>query len=216
MGLKDLLSLKALTNWKNNAGTVWLWIGITLLACNFAFVGMARWEFTYGLVYSLGFIALGAVLTIRNPTMLGGITAGLIGLIAVALTMNLLAMLTPTIAMMLAIVLFAAFVLAESKIIPHGGTPPAAKYAVMLALGAEVLFPFLYFYGRLFVSNLPLPMETIAYHGGIMLLAGMDFFTGIGAVKFKYRNELRIVFALMTIIGALLLTGVKHWGLNLV
>jgi hypothetical protein len=48
-----------------------------------------------------------------------------------------------------------------------------------------------------------------------MLLAGFDFVTFVGAVKFKEYHTVRALFALMAIFGAVLVTTVLGWGLTL-
>ncbi|MCJ7424728.1 hypothetical protein MUP01_10750 [Candidatus Bathyarchaeota archaeon] len=205
---------KVLTDWKGNLGTLWLWIGAALLLLNLFVVGIASWAFWYGLTYSLGWIGLGIVLSVAKPRVLGAVCAALGGALAVVLSLQALAFITSQMAAGLSVVLFAGVILSESNMLKFGGCRSEAKYVTLLAFGSSALFGLLYFYNRL-TSGLPLNYETVMYHGGIMLLAGFDFVTVLGAVKFGASSKIRLVLAVAAIFGAVLVTGVLGWGLTL-
>ena len=209
-----------LTNYKN-LGTVWLWLGIAVLVLNFAVVGMASSGFWYGLVYGLGFLAVGLVLSAGKGGVLGGVCAGLIGLIAVFndATLSQYIAVPPT--AIFSVILFALVLANELGYVGWGGNHEYAKYATLSAFAAWFLWPLIYFYQRWTlgpayygVTN-QLPLETLLYHGGIMLLAGLDFITVLGAVKFKQYHTLRAVFVALAILGAVLVTMELGWPLTL-
>jgi len=208
-----------LTNIKN-LGTVWLWLGIAVLVLNFAVVGVANSAFWYGLVYGLGFLAVGIVLSAK-ASALAAVCAGLIGLIAVFndATLSQYIAIPPT--AIFSVVLFALVLASEFGYVGWGGKSESAKYATLAAFAAWFLWPLIYFYQRWTlgpayygVTN-QLPLETLLYHGGIMLLAGLDFITVLGAVKFKQYHTLRAVFVALAILGAVLVTMELGWSLTL-
>jgi len=205
---------KVLTDWKGNVGTLWLWVGVALLLLNVFVVGIARWEFWYGLTYCLGWIGLGVVLSVGKPGLLGAVCAALGGVLAVVLNLQALSFITSQMTTGLSVVLFAGVVLSESDVLKFGGRRPEAKYLTLLAFGSSALFGLLYFYNFL-TLGLPLTYQTVMYHGGIMMLAGFDFVTVLGAVKFGASSKIRLLLAAVTIFGAVLLTGVLGWGLTL-
>jgi len=202
-----------LTNYKN-PGTVWLWLGLVVLLLDIFAVGMARWEFTYGLVYALGFLAVGIMLSSDRGGVIGGVCAGLIGLFAVLMEASAGGFLAGASGAVLSFVLFLAVLLNEMGYLEWGGQTSYAKYATLIAFAAWFTWTLLYFYQH-WVHALPIGLETILYHGGIMLLAALDLATFAGAVKFKEYHTVRLLFALMAIFGAVLLTTVLGWGLTL-
>jgi len=202
-----------LTNYKN-LGTVWLWLGIVELLLDFFVVGVARWEFTYGLVYGLGFLAVGIMLSSEKGGLVGGVCAGLIGLFAVLMEASAGGFLAGASGAVLSVVLFLCVLLNEMGYLEWGEQTSYAKYATLVSFAAWFIWPLLYFYQR-WIHASPIGLETILYHGGIMLLAGLDFFTFVGAVKFKEYHTVRALFALMAIFGAVLVTMVLGWGLTL-
>jgi hypothetical protein len=206
---------KMLTDWKS-IGTVWVWIGLAILALNFVFVGPSRWEFWYGLTYGAGWLALGIVLCNSSPSLLGAIGAAFAGVLAVLLNIHAFATdLTAQTSATIGVVLLVAVVAAEYGLLKFGGRKPEAKYLTLLAFGASALFGVLYFYDR-FSQHLPLNFQTIMYHGGIMALAGFDFITALGAaLHFKETHKIRLVLALVSIAGAALTAGQLGWGLSL-
>jgi hypothetical protein len=177
-------------------------------------VGVARWEFSYGLVYGLGFLAVGLMLSSEKGGVLGGICAGLIGLLVVLMQASATSFLAGVPSVVLSFILFLAVLLDEMGFLGWGGQTSYAKYATMVSFAAWFIWPLLYFYQR-WALALPVPLETILYHGGIMLLAGLDLITFVGSIKFEWYHELRAFFALMAIVGAVLLTTVLGWGLTL-
>jgi len=203
-----------LTNYKN-LGTVWLWLGIVVLLLDVLAVGVARWEFSYGLVYGLGFLAVGLMLSSEKGGVLGGICAGLIGLFAVLMEATWGGPSAAASNAVFSFVLFLIVLLNEMGYLNWGGQTSYAKYATMVSFAAWFVWPLLYFYQR-WAHALPVPLETMLYHGGIMLLAGLDLITFAGSIKFNGYHELRVLFALMAIVGAVLLTTVLGWGLTLV
>ncbi|MEM3622813.1 MAG: hypothetical protein QXR76_03465 [Candidatus Bathyarchaeia archaeon] len=202
-----------LTNIKN-LGTVWLWLGIAVLLLDFVAVGVSRWEFSYGLMYGLGFLAVGVMLSSEKGGLIGGVCAGLIGLFAVLVEASGGTFLAATSGAVLSVVLFFLVVANETGYIEWGGKTEYAKYATLMAFAVWFIWPLTYFYNRWLYST-PVTFETILYHGGIMLLAGLDLLTFIGAVKFKEYHTVRALFALMAVFGAVLLTTVLGWGLTL-
>jgi hypothetical protein len=196
-----------------NLGTVWLWLGIVVLMLNFVFVGATGWAFAYGLVYGLGFLAVGIMLSSDKGMLIGGVCAGLIGLSAVLMSSGT-EFLSPWSTAILSVILFAVVVASEMGYLEWGGKSEYAKYATLVAFAAWMLWPLNYFYLRV-TNAMPLPMETLLYHGGIMLLAGLDFITFLGLIKFKQYHMLRMLFAVAAILGAVLLTMVLGWGLAL-
>jgi hypothetical protein len=114
----------------------------------------------------------------------------------------------------LSVVLFLCVLLNEMGYLEWGGQTSYAKYATMVSFAVWFIWPLLYFYQR-WVHVAPITLETVLYHGGIMLLSALDFITFVGAVKFKEYHTLRVLFALMAILGAVLLTTVLGWGLTL-
>ena len=202
-----------LTNYKN-LGTVWIWLGIVTLLLNFAVVGITSWAFCWGLPLSLGFLAVGMILSSEKGGLLAGVCAGLIGLLAVLMDATGGQFLAATSTAVFSVILFALVLLNEFGYVELGGKSPYAKYATLVALAAWFLWPLIYFYQRV-MHAMPLPMETLLYHGGLMLLAGLDFITFLGLIKFKQYHALRAVFAVGAILGAVLLTVVLGWGLTL-
>jgi hypothetical protein len=202
-----------LTNYKN-LGTVWLWLGIVVLLLDVLAVGVARWEFPYGLVYGLGFLAVGVMLSSEKGGVLGGICAGLIGLFAVWNDATLSGFIGLPFVPALSAVLFIGVLASETGYLKWGEKTSYAKYATLVALAAWFVWPLIYFYQR-WVHAWPITLETMMYHGGLMLLAGLDLITFVGSIKFEWYHELRLFFALMAIVGAVLLTTVLGWGLTL-
>lgn len=200
-----------LTNIKN-LGTVWLWLGIITLILNFAFVGVSRWEFPYGVVYSLGFLAVGIILSSKEAGLISAVCASLIGVFAFLIQATL-AYYTIAIAYAVISVILFLLVLILSYF-EWGEQASYAKYATLAACTMWLLYPLTYFYQRLTLHML-LPYETIMFHGGIMLLAGVELFTFLGAVKFKGYSTVRTGLAGIAILGAVLLTAVLGWGLLL-
>ena len=204
---------KLLTDWKGNMGTIWLWLGVITLLLNIGVVGVERWEFAYGLLYSLGFLAVGLVLSKEEPGLLASIFAAIIGVVAVWVQLEPAGSAEASTYGIVSALLFFMFLVSEA--VKIGGSASYARYAVLAALLAWFLFPASYFYQRI-TLGMELPAATILYHGGIMLLALLDFITFLGAVDFEQRENLRLLFAFLAIIGAFLLTAVLGWGLQLI
>lgn len=199
-------------DWKST-GTFWLWLGIIAFLLNLFWIGASRFEFPYGLTYALGFIAIGIVLSHTDKgkdeaTIFGSFAAMLIGIIAV-----LVEVLGAMSSAVLSVLLFIVVLAAEFGHL--GKRLPQAKYATIAVFGAWFIWPVMYFYGR-FVGALPLNLNTVMYHGGIMLLALIDAITFLGAWKFKYRDESRLLFFAIAALGMLLTVAVLGWGLQLI
>jgi len=203
-----------ITDYKN-PGTVWLWLGLAVLLLDLFAVGAARWEFSYGLVYAFGFLAVGMMLSSERGGVIGGVCAGLIGLLAVLMEASGGGALAASSGAVLSVVLFFAVLLDEMGYLEWGRQTSYARYATLIAFAAWFLWTLTYFYNR-WIHTLPVTWETALYHGGIMLLAGLDLVTFVGTVKFEYYHLLRVLFAVCAIIGAALLTTVLGWGLTLV
>ncbi|RLI43681.1 hypothetical protein DRO59_00320 [Candidatus Bathyarchaeota archaeon] len=204
---------KMLSDWKGNLGTLWLWLGIVTLLLNIGVVGVESWTFAYGLLYSLGFLAVGLVLSKEEPGLLASTFAAIIGVLAVWVQLGLAGQAEASTIGTVSVLMFLVFLACE--MVEVGGRAPYARYAVLAALLAWFLFPASYFYQRI-TLGMPLPAATILYHGGIMLLALLDFITFLGAVDFEQRENLRLLFAFLAIIGAFWLTAVLGWGLQLI
>lgn len=202
-----------LTNIKN-LGTVWLWLGIVVLLLDLFVVGMANSAFANGLLYAFGFLAVGIMLSSEKGGVLGGISAGLIGLLAVLIEATQGGFLAAGSGAVLSVILFLAVLLNEMGYLEVAGQTTYAKYATLMAFAVWFLWPLTYFYNR-WTGGLPITLETMLYPGGIMLLAALDLFTFVGAVKFKQYHTLRAIFAALAILGAVLLTVVLGWGLTL-
>lgn len=202
-----------LTNIKN-LGTVWLWLGMVTLALNLAVVGINRWEFSYGLVYTLGFLAVGIMLSSEKSGLLSGICAAFIGIFSVLIQVTLADVNAATSYAILSVVLFIVVLLNEMGYIEWGEKSTYAKYATLVAFVAWFIYPFTYFWQRVSLG-LPLNLETIMFHGGVMLLSGLDFLTFAGTIKFKEYYTIRALLVCITILGAVLLTAVLGWGLTL-
>lgn len=211
-------------NWKENAGMFWLWLGIALFLLNLFVVGPLRWEFAYGLTYALGFMAIGLVLSHTDKqgdeaTVLGSIFAALIGALAVLVEMTGGTFLAAASGAVISSILFVAVLIFEAGIFGKWGRQSSVKYVTLGAILLWFLWPLPYFWMRYSTYHLPIPTETILYHGGIMLLAFIDLITVAGLVKFdkedNVRSGLRALFFAVAIIGALLTVGVLGWGLTL-
>jgi hypothetical protein len=205
------LDFDALTDWKGNLGTVWLWLGVVLLLIDFLVTGVSSWMFWYGLVYSLGFLGVGIILSSKKTSSIAAVSAVIIGLTATALSS---AWIVSSLATALTVILFLVLLANEIGLLEWGGKSEYTKYATLAVFGAWFLWPLLYFYQR-WQLGMPLPGQTIMYHGGVMLLAGVDFVTFLQASKMKNVALLRLLLVAVAIIGAVLLTVVLGWGLSL-
>lgn len=206
-----------LMDYKHNIGTLWIWIGAILLLLDILVVngGPAAWSVYYGLTYALGWLAIGIILSIAKPTVLGALCATFAGLFAVALNFSILpAYVTQQMAFGATAVLFIAILLFESHTIKIGKQQGEAKYLTFIALGTAALWGFLYLYNRITSGGtLPLNVQTVLYHGGIMLLAGFDVVTLLHTGKSAWK--IRLILAAIAILGALLVTWQLGWGLTL-
>jgi len=208
---------KLFIDWKST-GTFWLWLGIVAFLLDLLVVGVSRWEFPYGLTYALGFIAIGIVLSHTDrgkdeATVFGSFSAMLIGLIAVLVEITGGTFLGAMSGAVISVFLFIVVLVAE---LGHlGKRLPQAKYATIAVFGAWVIWTLVYLIGRFTLSYL-LNLPTIMYHGGIMVLAFVDGITFLGAWKFKYREETRLLFFVVALLGLVLTVGVLGWGLQLI
>ena len=196
-------------------GTIWLLLGAMLFLLDILVVGVSRWEFPYGLVYALGAIGVGLVMNSDKPSLLGAVCAAINGALAAWIQIELTSYAVAQTYAVISVFLLIFVILSELEYLTIGGKTKSAKYIVMVALLAWFLFPAIYFLQRLRL-NMPLPAETILYHGGIMLLAFVDFLAMLGLVSFKQTNTIRWILACIAMIGAILLTAVLGWGLRLV
>jgi len=195
-------------------GTIWLLLGTMLFLLDIIVVGFSRWEFPYGLVYALGAIGVGLVMNSDKPSLLGAVCAAINGALAAWIQIELTSFATAQIYAIISVFLLLFVILCELEYLAIGGKTKSAKYIVMVALLAWFLFPATYFLQRIRLG-MPLPTETILYHGGIMLLAFVDFLAMLGVTSFKETKALRWILAFLAIIGAILLTAVLGWGLQL-
>jgi len=195
-------------------GTLWLILGAMLLILDIVVVGLNRWEFPYGLVYAIGAIGVGLVMNSDRPSLLAAVCAAVNGALAAWIQVELTYYTVAQTYAVISVFLLLFVVLSEAGYLIVGGKTGSAKYIVMVALLAWFLFPATYFLQRIRLG-MPLPTETILYHGGIMLLAFVDFLAMLGVTSFKETKTLRWILAFLAIIGAILLTAVLGWGLRL-
>lgn len=208
--------MNALTDWKDKdkkgkVGTIWLWFGSVLLLLSFLFRDPS-W-FPNGILYALGALSVGLILSDEKPSIIASLLAVFTVLLAVPFQLPY-DTLSITSAVVLAVIMFVGILLLEFEVLKFGGYAGFAKYATMGALSIWALWPALYFYTR-FTQDWAIPLETMLYHGGIMVLAGLDLVTLLGALKFNRLKELRVLLVLVAIVGAVLLTGSLGWGLQL-
>ena len=196
-------------------GTLWLLLGALLFLLDIIVVGINRWEFPYGLVYAIGAIGVGIVMNSDRPSLLGAACAAINGALATWIQIELTYYTVAQTYAVISVFLLLFVILCELEYLAIGGKTKSAKYIVMVALLAWFLFPATYFLQRIRLG-MPLPAATILYHGGIMALAFVDFLAMLGVTSFRETKTLRWVLAFITIIGAILLTVVLGWGLQLI
>lgn len=215
MAFKNLL-----TDWRHNLGTLWFWLGVILIAFDFIWVGINRFEFPYGLVYGLDFIVVGLVLGAQKPKVLTGLVAAALGFLVVISEASAWTALSVTTAEIITFLLFGLVVVVEMGWINIGGQAlKEAKYMSLITIFAWVAWPAMYFYNRLMSNGaLPLTLETVTYHGGIMAFAAVDLITFFGAWKIlgKRYPYVRLLLFLVGVFGAYLTVGVAGWGLSLI
>jgi hypothetical protein len=218
---------KILTDFKNNTGTVWIWIGLALLLLNllvwYQNNPSNNWTIYYGFAYSFGWLAVGFILSMKKPTIWGALCASFAGLFAVVLNLSALSFITDQLAAGATIVLFFVVLVIESGVMKIGKPEADSKYITMMALGASALWGIVYLYDRISgnggLTPQNLPFQAIMYHGAIPLLAGLDVLTLLRTSGHKNIWKIRVTLAFVAIVGALLLTqgiGLNvPWGLTL-
>jgi len=214
------MSLKSLFDWKGNLGLVYILIGVSLALIDIGIVGYGSYTFWYGLTYAAAIGGIGVVLSRKEPSFLASLFASLAVLTSVVSSLNLApTFLTADVAAALSGGLFIAVLVFEFAI-PIWKNE-ASRYFTLIALAALAVFSLTYFWARLTTPTSSLNFYTVLYHGSLMALAGFDLLTllranKIGKAKIKdYIAYSRTLLAVITIIGALLLTGLVGWGLTL-
>jgi len=192
-------------------GTLWIILGVITFLLNLIAVGIERWEFPYGMVYALGFLAVGLTLNIAEPSLITALSSTIIGMLATWIQISLAYYTEAQTYAAISMALLFIAILGELFSLIR---TPTAKYAAIASLLSWFLFPATYFYQRI-TLNMPLPIETILYHGGVMLLSLIDAIALMGALKFEQTKEIRLITAIAAIIGATLLTVVLGWGLQI-
>jgi len=188
--------------WKENYGIQWLVIGVFVGLLNMALLG--RWEFFYAIPYAEGFIGLGAILIRKEAGMVGSASVAFLGMLSVLVSTGMIDPFTVSLAGVVLLVLAALNI---------GPKTSVAKYLTLAALGAWTVWAFVYFIDRI-QYGLPIPFETLLYHGGVFGLSGFDFVTMLGHWKGRGTFVVRTAFAIAIIIGAIMLVGLRHWGLQ--
>jgi len=199
--------IQSVTDWRNNQGAVWIWLGVLVLLFNHVVLGMGNPNYMAGLLSGLGFLSVGIVLSSARAGFLASICAALIGLLAVAVQTGWAQLGT---GLTFSVLLFIGLLLNELGVLELGRSS-AAKYAMLTAIGAWFLCSLLY----LTQSWPNVPFEVLLYRGGIMLLAGVDFLSFLGAWTFNHYEEARLLLALVAIAGAYATVAMLGVGLSL-
>jgi len=195
-----------------NQGSIWIWIGIAAILINLVFVGTSRWEFAYGVIYAFGFLTLGLALSMEDKGMIASASAAIIALLAFILQVTSISIETVKIYAVVSGFLFAAALYVA--FLKQDITEDYADYTLTAALALWVLYALAYFANRL-MRGWALPLETVLFHGGILLLASMDLLDVGLDVDMKSYNVARLAFGAIAIIGMLLVTATLGWGLTL-
>lgn len=200
---------------KDTASKTFPW-GITALLyllLGFFVITPERWEFTYSIIYALGFLSVAIVLAAKKPGFLASLMAVFIpGFVIFA---NLYAFQGSAVgSMWVAVVGFFILLANEYGIIEWKKRTVNMKYLILAPFFFWLIWVVTYFWSCI-NYQMELPIATILNHGGIAILSLDGILRLLGVIKEKQLWMMWIGLG-ATIIGALWLTAVLGWGLQLV
>lgn len=201
-----MLKIKDLINTKSSSFP-WLVLGAVYILLSVFITGMARWEFSYGILYSLSFLSIAFLLASQKPSLLAGLMTAVAGTIVVFVQMSQVAIYP---GLILTIIAFVVLLANEFGVLKWKANRDV-KYLSFVPFFLMLAYACYYFYGRITLS-MPLPPATLLSHGGIAVLALDGILRMSGASK---KQWLTWIGLLATLIGAVWLTLGLGWGLQL-
>ena len=209
MKLKDLLNTKS-------AAFPWFMLGLVYLLCNIFFIGTARYEFPYGLIYIASFLGIAGLLVGSKPSFISGLIVALEGVLVFIVQGLVITFDSNSIWAMAVISLLAtALVYASQAGMIHFKTKTEFKYMTFVPMILMITWGVIYFYGRMVLLPGTMTTSTMIDHAGIILVSFASLLQISGTAKSSSRY-LMWIGLLLAVVGAVWLTGIDHWGLQLI
>lgn len=204
MKFKEIFSLKS-------QAFPWAVLGLIYLLLDIFVIGVARYEFPYGMAYAVSFLSIAFLLATKKADMVTGLIVGAVGVVVFIIQGAVIALSNSDIwiMMILSFLGLGVILLREMNVLKFK-SKPQFKYMTLIPFFLMLSWAGIYFGGRLALL-MQLPIATIVNHGGIGILS----IYGLLSISGYKKEWLMYIGLLATAIGALWLTIGMGWGLQL-